>query len=153
HEDGHEAVIESLAAGRKPVTRADGQSGDGHARPRDHARPAGFEERRHWLLPVEKQRAAAAFAVIRDDIYFFWRPVLELKVMRDDAGSFFELAVEQGLHLVIDGIWHEIDSDEIGRAVVLLEEVAINNVRGLFQLEVLNALRALFEESVIEFDA
>jgi len=102
--------------------------------------------------PVQVQAVATAFAVVVDVYDLLRLPRAEFKIVGDNSRAFLQLLFENRRDLVIaDG--KQIDSDQIGGGVVLLQQVAVDNVRGGRKFEIADFIRALAGEGVIQFDA
>ena len=86
-------------------------------------------------LTVQVQRMTAPFAVIRDILDLFGGPVLEFEIVRHDAGAFFQLPVQNGLHLIVDRFREQVNGDQIGGTIVLFQQVAVQNVGVFLQPE------------------
>lgn len=98
----------------------------------------------NYLALVQIQRVAAALAVVFHDFGFVGPPAADFKVVGDNAGTFFQLLFEYRAEFVI-GYRQEIDGDEIGGGVVLLQEVAVNDARFFRKAHAADLFRTLGE--------
>src|SRR5579864_1469538 len=104
------------------------------------------------LSPVQVQRVAAALAIVLDGDLLFGRPLPEGEIVRDQTRAFLELFFEQRADLIVRNR-EQINGEEVGGAIVLLENVAMDDARRLLQAESTNLLHALAVEIVRHFNA
>src|ERR1039457_6898448 len=78
-------------------------------------------------LSIQVQRMAAAFPVVGDVFHLFRGPRAKLEIVRHHARALLELAVEQRLHFAVDGIRQQVDSHQVGRTVILRQQVAVDD--------------------------
>ena len=76
----------------------------------------------------------------------------ELEIVGDDAGAFLELLFEDGGHLLVGGR-KKVDGQQVGGAVILFEEVAVDDAGGLVQAQFVDLLGALLVQILIHLDA
>src|SRR5215469_14241872 len=89
--------------------------------------------RRPRSLPIEIDRVTAALSIVGYVFHLFRGPITEFEVVRNDARPLLQLAVEQRLDLGVHCLRQQIDGYDVGRTVALLEEVALDDVGGLFE--------------------
>jgi len=94
----------------------------------------------------------AAFPIILDRLDLFRFPVFEFEIVRDDSRSLPELFVEDGANLVVRER-EQVDRDQVGRAVVLLRDVAVDNLGGFLQTKTLDFVHALVIQVLVQLDA
>src|ERR1035437_6748261 len=86
---------------------------------------------------------AAALAVVGDVFDLFGRPVPELEIVSHYTSAFLQLLVQQRLDFGIDRVRQQVNGDQVRGAIVLLQEIAIDDVGVLFQSELADLFGAL----------
>src|ERR1700722_1617072 len=105
-----------------------------------------------WLVDVEEERVASAFAVIRDGDLFVGLPAADGEIVGDDPRSLFQARVEDGPQLEI-GFGEQVDGNYVGGRIILLEDIAVNDVRGLVKAQLVDSRGAGLNQVGIELDA
>jgi len=106
------------------------------------------------VLTSDTDRACgSALAVVGDVFDPFGRPVPEFEIVSHYSSAFFQLLVQQRLDFGIDRVGQEVDGDQVRGAVVLPEEIAIDDVGVLFQSELADFVAALPPQVRVQFDA
>src|SRR5215475_11348900 len=101
-------------------------------------------------MDVEIERVASAFSIVGDRYSLYRRPAADDEVVRDDAGAFLQLAIENGLHLDVR-FRQQVNGNQIGRGVILLEHVTLDDA-GVLQSELADFRGARLHKIVVEFD-
>src|SRR5580698_8527608 len=111
-----------------------------------------YRLRSSWLVDVEEQRVASAFAVVGDGDLFIGLPAADWEIVGDDPRSLFQARVEDGTQLEI-GFGEQVDGNYVGGRIVLLQDIAVNDVRGFVEAELVDSRGAGLNQVGIEFDA